>query len=152
MDIPESMRAELGAWNGGAGIDLESWIGCTGNFAQAVGYVAMLWPKFALVEGYLVRARTKVETIRGFANRSGATRRSVEAVVNHEHLADLQYYGCKDCTTDKLLTLGKVLKEMYEANLAWQFPDRPCTVEFYIPDDAADLYGYQITFWQNEAP
>ncbi|UWX03894.1 hypothetical protein H1235_15705 [Pseudoxanthomonas sp. NC8] len=27
MDIPESMKEELGRWNNGAGIDLDGWIG-----------------------------------------------------------------------------------------------------------------------------
>ena len=51
---------------------------------------------------------------------------------------------------DKLLALGKVLKEMHEARLQWQFPDRPCTVTLSIPEDAHDLGGYQLTFWQND--
>jgi hypothetical protein len=37
MDVPDSMKAELAAWNDGAGIDLESWVSCEGRFALAVG-------------------------------------------------------------------------------------------------------------------
>jgi hypothetical protein len=149
METPASMRAELDAWNNGAGVDLETWAGCEGRFALAVGYAALLWPELELVEGYLVHAGTTAGQIRSFAEQPGATRPSVEAVLNHLHLADLQYVGCADCTADKLLALGKALKEMHEAKLAWQFPDRPCTVELYIPDDVDALRDYQITFWQN---
>jgi hypothetical protein len=68
--------------------------------------------------------------------------------MNHLHLADIQYYGCKDASKDKLLLLGKVLKEIYEAKLLWKWPDRPCSVELYIPDDEDDLMEYQLSFWQ----
>jgi len=44
--------------------------------------------------------------------------------------------------------LGNKLKEIYEAKLQWQFPDKPCVVSFYEPDDDDDLIEYQITFWQ----
>ena len=70
--------------------------------------------------------------------------------MGHEslHLDGIQHGGCQDISKDKLLVLGNVLKEIYEAKLQWQFPDRPCTVEFFIPDDPDDLRDYQISFWQ----
>ena len=37
METPQSMKDELAAWNNGAGIDLESWVGCEGRFALASG-------------------------------------------------------------------------------------------------------------------
>jgi len=46
MDIPESMQQELGAWNNGAGIDLESWIGCMGSYDLAMSYCTLFWPTF----------------------------------------------------------------------------------------------------------
>ena len=54
MDIPQSMKAELAAWNNGNGIDLESWISCEGRFSLAVGYASVFWPAFTLFEGYIV--------------------------------------------------------------------------------------------------
>ena len=68
--------------------------------------------------------------------------------MNHLHIADIQYYGCSDASKDKLLLLGNVLKEIYQAKLQWQWPDRPCTVEFYMPEDPDDLMEYQVSFWQ----
>lgn len=63
-------------------------------------------------------------------------------------LEDIQYVGCEDLSKDKLIVLGNVLKEIYEAKLKWQFPDRPCVVELYIPVDSDNLKEYQISFWQ----
>ena len=43
---------------------------------------------------------------------------------------------------------GAALKEIYEAKLKWQFPDRPCKVGLYIPDEPTALEAYELTFWQ----
>ena len=147
-EIPDSMVDELGAWNGGNGIDLESWVGCEGNFRLAVGYTTVFWPKFEAFGKYILMAGCTAEQIKGFEGQKGATPQSVEAVLNHLHLEDIQYGGCDDISADKLVLLGNVLKEIYEAKLAWQFPERPCTVAFYVPEDVEDFTDYQITFWQ----
>jgi len=148
VDTPSSMADELQAWNGGKGIDLSAWVGCEGRFSLAVGYLTVFWPQFELIDGYILRARTTVDSIRSFEGRAGSTRQSVEAMLNHLHLTDIQYLGCPDASADKLLVLGTSLKEIYEAKLAWQFPDRPCTVSLVVPEDTNDLEAYQLTFWQ----
>jgi hypothetical protein len=68
--------------------------------------------------------------------------------MNHVHILDIHYRGFGDASKDKLFALGNVLKEIYEAKLLWKWPDRPCTVEFYVPDDPDDLQEYQLSFWQ----
>jgi hypothetical protein len=134
MDIPDSMRAELAAWNNGAGIDMETWIACEGKFSLAVGYASVFWPAFTLFEGYILPDGVTKDALRG-CEGNGTSRKSVEWVMNHLHIADIQHGGCRDISKDKLLVLGNILKEIYQAKLQWQFPDRPCTVEFFIPDD-----------------
>lgn len=116
MDIPESMRAELAAWNNGRGIDLEPWVWCEGNFRLAVGYAAVFWPGFTEFEGYIVRAGFSVDALRGFESQPGIDRRSVETLMNHLHISDI-HYGCPDLTVDKILALCAVLKDIYEAKL-----------------------------------
>lgn len=148
MEIPVSMQAELRRWNGGDGIDLEDWVSCEGRFAFAVGYASLFWPEFEENEGYILRKNVPVEIIRGFERREGSSRRSVEATLNHIHLLDLHYVGCPDASPDKLALLGHVLKEIHEAKLQWQFPDRPCAVSLYIPEDPDALVDYELTFWQ----
>jgi hypothetical protein len=149
-EIPESMRVELACWNNGKGIDLLSWVGCSGNFGLAVGYSEIFWPKFELRKGYILRSGMLDETIAGFENQRNSTPRSVEWVLNHLHIADIQTPYCEDGSKDKLVFLGNILQEIYRAKLAWQFPDRPCVVEFYTPDDPDDLIQYQISFWQRK--
>ena len=53
MQIPESMKEELQAWNNGAGIDLEAWISCMGNYNLAVGYASLFCPEFVEFENYI---------------------------------------------------------------------------------------------------
>jgi hypothetical protein len=144
------MRAELAAWNDGRGITLEHWVGCKGNFSLAVGYSSLFWPEFVLFEEYILRKPFSEISLRGFANQDGATRASVERVMNHEHLHDLQHADCRDISPDKLIHLGTILTEIYSAKLRWQFPDRSCIVDFYRPDDPADFEQYQVTFYQKE--
>lgn len=150
MNIPESMRAELAAWNNGKGIDLEDWVGCEGNFRLAVGYTTVFWPPFTLFDDYVLLEGVTEEQVRGFESQEGATPKSVEWVLNHIHLDSIQHLGCPDISADKLLILGVTLKEIYQAKLAWQFPDRPCFVEFYQPEDADDFAEYQLSFWQRK--
>jgi hypothetical protein len=44
--------------------------------------------------------------------------------------------------------IGNALKKIYEARLAYLFPQKPCVVQFYIPEDKTNLTDYQISFWQ----
>jgi hypothetical protein len=147
---PADMLPELAEWNNGKGIDLESWIECSGNFRLAIGYSTVFWPRFVLFEDYILREGFTIDSVRGFEAQHKCDKRSVEAVLNHLHIADIQYHGCEDITEQRVVFLGRILMEIYMAKLAWQFPDRPCEVSFYEPDDRTDLIGFQITFWQKK--
>ena len=147
---PSDMLPELAEWNNGKGIDLESWVACSGNFRLAVGYSAIFWPRFVLFEDYILREGFSIESLRGFEKNPSRGKLSVEAVMNHLHLDGIQYQGCEDITEQRIVYLGHILKEIYTAKLAWQFPDRPCEVSFYEPEDRTDLTGYEITFWQEK--
>ncbi len=148
MDTPESMKADLAAWNNGQGIDLESWIGCAGNFGLAVGYLSVFCPEFVEFEDYILRNCSFENSLRDFEKSCAGDKKAIEAVMNHLHIADIQHYGCEDLSKDKVVLLGRKLKEIYEARLQWQFPNKPCVVSFYEPDDENDLLAYEITFWQ----
>jgi hypothetical protein len=144
------MKAELAAWNNGKGISLESWVGCSGSFSLAIGYATVFWPTFVEHEGFVLRKGFSEESLRSFTANGGRDRRSIETVMNHLHIADIQYVGCKDMSKDKIIYLGNVLRECYTAKLKVQFPVRAFTVSFYQPDDPDDLMAYEISFWQNE--
>lgn len=148
MRIPESMADELSAWNNGRGIDLDAWVGCVGSFGLAVGYASLLWPRFVRFEDYILTEGFSEQQVRDCRSRPDATAMSIEWLLNHRHIADFQHHGCPDISRDKLILLGSTLREIYQAKLTWAFPDSPCVVEFYQPDDPDALQDYQISFWQ----
>ncbi len=156
MKIPESMKAELGACNNGKGIDLESWVGCEGNFRLAVGYTTLFNPSFVEFEDYILRGDKVDDNLISHVRNcehSGEQRptpKGIEQVINRLYIADTHHYGCEDISIDKILVLGNTLKELYEAKLKYQFPNKPCIVEFYIPKDKNQLDDYQISFWQKK--
>lgn len=154
MKIPESMKDELGAWNGGDGIDLESWISYSGNFSLAVGYTSIFCPKFVEFEDYIFATEEMCEDsirrLRGFERHQGSMPLSIEWTINHIHIADLHYRGCEDLSIDKIILLGHALKEIYEARLHYLFPNKPCSVEFYQPENPDMLEEYQLSFWQKK--
>ncbi len=155
MNIPDSMKEELGSWNNGKGIDLESWVSCSGSFSLAVGYSTIFCPKFIEFDGYILEGSKRldertIKCIRGFESEEGSTPKSVEWVINHFHIADLQYSDCEDLSPDKLLILGEALKETYESRLSYFLPNKPCIVEFYKPNNLEDVLDYQISFWQKK--
>ena len=145
---PESMTDELGAWDNGAGIPVEAWAEFYGNYKLAVGYAALFWPNFEAVGKYILVEGSSKETIEGFENQPNSTPKGVEWVLNHWHLADMHIADEDHLSADKLLFIGSIVREMWEAKLRLQFPDRPCKVEFYVPDDPEELWEYQISFWQ----
>lgn len=147
---PESMVPELSAWNNGKGIDLKSWIQCSGDFQLAIGYSAIFWPKFVLFEDYIFREGFNLEPLRGSEKNQPRGKSSVEWVINHLHIAEIHYHDLANLSEDKILWLGNTLKEIYEIKLHSQFPDRPCVVEFYQPEDRQNLIEFQLSFWQKK--
>lgn len=147
-DLPDSMKPDLMKWNSGAGISLADWTANTGNFSLAVGYSDLFWPRFVKFEEYVFLEGFGLDGLRSFEQTPGATRRSIEQVMNHRHVADVQHAACVDIASDKLIFLGRRLLEIYAAKLAYEFRDRKFTIEFYQPKDPEELEGYQITFFQ----
>jgi hypothetical protein len=150
INPPQSMISELSAWNNGEGIALESWVQYAGNFKLFVGYSTFFWPRFTLFEDYILREGFSVQTLRSFEKAQNDDKESVERVMNHLHIADIHVNDQENLSEDKIVFLGKVLKEIYEAKLQSQFPDRPCVVEFYEPEDRKDLDQFQLSFWQKK--
>ena len=139
---------ELTAWNNCNGIDVESWIGCSGNFKLAVGYSTLFWPAFVEFEDYVLREGFTVDALRAWERQCGADRQAIESVMNHLHIADTHFYGCPDLNRDRVVHLGRTLREIYIAKLAWQFPERSFSVSF-DPSDCDNPIDCQLTFFQN---
>ena len=146
MRLPADMIPELSSkWMN----DLEHWVDCNGSYSLAVGYSIVFWPTFVLFEDYILPERFTVENVRSWEKHCNGNKHDVEAVINHIHIADI-HQDRKDLSIEKIMFLGPVLKEICEAKLKWQFPDRPCEVCFIEPDNREDLVDFQLSFWQKK--
>jgi hypothetical protein len=140
---PSALIAGLADWNNGAGISAEAWVGCMGSFELAVGYSLVFWPRFVRVEGLVLREGYSPEALRS-CQRAGAGPGAVEALMNHLHIADLHCNQAPPAEA-QLRYLGRLLKEIYEAKLARDFPDLGFTVSFN-DEPGLDPIDYQLTF------
>ena len=137
---------ELPKWNNGAGIDAEAWIGCIGNYELAAGYSLIFWPSFVRFDGYVLREGFAQDALRGFEQGSNCDRASVEAIMNHIHIADIH---CNVQPIEaQLRYLGRVLKDIHEVKLQRDFPDLRFTVSFN-DQPGFDLIDYELSFWQS---
>jgi hypothetical protein len=136
---------EMRAWNNGAGIDPEGWIAGSGSYELAIGYSLTFWPRFVLIDDYVLRHGAE-ESLREWERARAGDHRSIEAVINHVHMADI-HLSAPDPTEAQLRYLGRILKQIHEIKLKADFPDRTFVVSF--PDEPGlDLLHYELTFWQ----
>jgi hypothetical protein len=135
---------ELPAWNNGAGIAPDAWIGCMGSYQLAVGYSLVFWPRFVRHGDYVLRDGFSESALRSC--ETGCDARGVEALMNHVHIADL-HVNDDPPSEAQLRYLGRVLQEIHRLKLAADFPDLTFEVVF---DDTPGLdpLDYQLTFWQ----
>lgn len=138
---------ELRRWNGGQGIDVESWIGCVGDFQKMIGYSAIFWPRFVEIDGMVVLEGVTRENLQQWLVTCQGSRSRVEATVNHLHLVGLHADGAPDATPERLAYLGRILKEIYECKLKWQFPDKHFVVAF-DESPSGQLHEYILRFYQ----
>ena len=94
---------EMRDWNSGAGIDVGSWIGCSGDFRLAIGHGALFCSRFVEREGYVLRERDSLESLRRFEVCCKGNRAAVESVMNHLQIADLPHFVREDITRERLV-------------------------------------------------
>lgn len=142
----DELIPEMQAWNNGAGVDPQGWLCGSGNYELAIGYSLLFWPRFVAIDNYVLRHGGTEESLGSWEQATGGDRRAIEAVINHVHLVDI-HTGAPEPTEAQLRYLGRVLKQIHEAKLKADFPDRTFVVSF--PDEPGlDLLDYELTFWQ----
>jgi hypothetical protein len=140
---------ELAEWNNGKGIDIDGWICGVGSFEHAIGYTRLFWPEFVEHEGCVFVAGFSVESYEGFLEQTKGDKRAVEAVMNHRHILTLFGDVDLDPTEEQIVYFGRRLREIWQAKLDRDFPERKIVVRFF-EEGCEDLYDYQITFFQDE--
>src|SRR5882724_9427403 len=113
---------ELPLWNDGKGIEIDSWLGCRGDFQLAIAFSRLFWPKFVEHDDCVLFEEFSPKTYDDFFSSCRGDRSAVEAVMNHQHILDLFHHASDDATADQLIYLGRVLKNIYTVKLKHDFP------------------------------
>ena len=148
-DVPMAdLVPETRDWNGGRGISVADWIECVGSVEHAIGYGELFWPEFVELDGCVFFAGVTEGNYKAFLEQTGGDKRAVEAVLNHRHLLDL--FVDSQPTREQVVYLGRLLREMWAAKLARDFPARRFVVRF--PEAGrVDLLDYEVSLYQGEA-
>jgi len=140
---------EIKNWNGGKGVDVETWIGCEGDHKHLIGYARILWPDFVEHDGCIFLGESLDEAnYRVWLAQTKGDRKKVEAVMNHQHIVDLFSRSHHEPPSREVVVyVGRLMKDILQTKLTHNFPDRTITVIF-AEDGVNDLADYQITFFQ----
>jgi len=140
------MIPELQAWNDGKGTDAESWIRYVGRFDHAVGYAQLFWPEFTIHDDCIMFADFTTESYETWMKHTSGRRGQVEAVMNHRHILDLFSSDELNVPRERVLYLGRRLRDMWACKLKRDFPDREIVVSF--PDEEYEnLLDYEVTIY-----
>jgi hypothetical protein len=141
---------ELGAWNDGRGIDLESWANAVGRYDFAIAYATIFWPDSVIHDDCVFRYDPDGKNYEDWMKSLEGDRARVEHVMNHLHIMDMFISEGFEPTDRFVIHVAELLKNMWSCKLARDFPQRSFQIEIYegTPDD---LLGYEITFFQKRA-
>ena len=133
-----SLVPELSDWNNGAGISVESWIGCIGQFDHAIGYGTIFWPEFVVHDDCVLRYEIDDDRYQNCLRTCSNDKTAIEALFNHLHVANLFPNSKFQPTQAVVVHLGSMLKEMWSYKLRAEFPNRQFDVVF-DHEDAVEL-------------
>ncbi len=137
---------EMKDWNNGKGIDIDSWIRCMANHKVLVGCSRILWPSFIEHDGCILLGGSVDEArYQGFLKSAKGDRRVAEATMNHLHV--LHLFATELPTRELVLYVGRLMKEIWQAKVRHDFPNRSVTV-FFPEEDDLELDEYEITVFQ----
>jgi hypothetical protein len=141
------MIPELGQWDDKRIITPWAWMGIIGRFDHAIGYSAIFWPDFVLVDDCIFVEAPSAELYERWMSQQNRNRMEVEAVINHRHIVELFPRSGFVPARDVIAHLGVLLKDMWSCKLVRDFPGRHVTVNVY-GSESADLVDHQITVFQ----
>lgn len=143
-----SLMPETLTWEHGRPASPEWWIGSVGRYDHLIAYAELLWPDFVEHDGCILSAGFGEENYQTFLQAQKGDKRATEALMNHRHVVDL-IPGAYESgpTEDQARYLGRLLREMWEAKLAREFPERRFVVLF--EDGGDDITDFVVTFHQD---
>jgi hypothetical protein len=139
-------------WNNGKGVDPETWLSFAGSFELTIAFGTLFWPEFIIHDECVFFAPFTDKSrasFRGFMEQTHGHKRSVEAVMNHQHILDLFPSTKIAPTREQVLFMGRMLKDIWQTKLNRDFPTRRIRVSF-PEDESEDLLDYEITFFHED--
>ena len=116
------------------------WLANLGRYEDALHYAALFWPAFVEVDGCVLLGSKAPDTLGDWQAKFAGDRVSVEAMLNHRHIHDL-FLRAPEPTPQVTQELGLLLRDMWTAKLARDFPGREFVVTVSEGDDP------EITFY-----
>jgi hypothetical protein len=124
------------------------WAERTGSLPALISYLDLVWIDFVLHDDCILREGFNEQYYQQWMVACEGNRTSVEAVMNHMHILDFFPESKIEPTLDQVLVVGRLLREMWAAKLAMDFPGRPIVVSFPDAEQFDDLLSYEITVYQ----
>lgn len=125
------------------GPDAKGWLYNFGNFDLAVAYTLIFWPKFIVIDNYVLRHGATRKILLSFLEATNGNSIAAQAVINHIHISDLHF---KTINEAQARYLGRTLRDIYQAKLRADFPDRAFVVS--LNDEPGSGLDCELTFWQ----
>jgi len=111
-----------------------TWLLNRGRYEDALYYATLFWPPFVEVEGCVLLGTKEPETFREWQAKCAGDRARIEAMLNHRHLEEL-FLAAPDPTPEMTRQFGRVLREMWMAKLAQDFPGQRFVVSVSEGED-----------------
>ena len=145
--IPFLGRTEdLGAWNGGHGIDWESFQCIMGQVEQAAYWFNVLMPTFVEVNGMVLRRNlSSAHSVESNANYAPLQASQVEYLINHFHISDLFSNDPHQNEYDPAVYdyIAHMIAKGWRCQLHSLFPEKEFDVG--IGEDGGELAVYAVT-------
>ena len=141
---------EFQRWFGGDDVSLYEWITCAGSLADLAAYGRIIWPDFVEHGGRIFKAGFSEPVYHETLLRNEGDEEAAQAFVNHKHVLDL--FGRPDArgkapSQELVIYVGRLLRDIWQAKLGHDFPNRRIIVEFF-PERSENLDDYQLTFYE----
>jgi hypothetical protein len=148
-DPSDDLIPGLREWNYGEGLSIENWLSAIGNYQHAIAYAHLFWPQFIEYRGaILLASRFDQQNFNNWVEYTKGNLSAAEEITNRTHILDLFPDADLVPSPAQVRYLGNVLREMWQAKLAHDFPDRTVTVRFDESESPDDLLENVITFYQ----
>ena len=126
---------------------IHNWLAAFGQIDASLIYAKLFWPDFQSLYGSVFLRPIDEVLYEAWMTKLNRDTQKVQRTLNHTHLADFFCNSEPRVTTEKLLTLGRLLTETWKQKLKLDFPDQKFEVAL-AGGTSPDPVDVTITFNQ----